>query len=138
MIAAKILIAFLVATISVTGVVSQESRVLAYDDNLFASELAKHNIAMVAFYAPWCHYSQALLPEYDAASLMLRFLPETAMIKVDCWTTSSKTCQQQKVPGYPTIRIFRNGVFYKEYKGPRKSYDIISELFSTVNGLRQL
>ncbi len=138
MIASKISITFIIATIFVSGILSQESQVQSYDDNLFATELAKHKVAMVAFYAPWCHYSQGLLPEYDAASFMLRFLPEASMIKVDCWTTASKTCLEQQIAGYPTIKLFNKGVFYKTYNGPRKSYEIISELFTTVSALRRL
>lgn len=126
---------FIVAAICVSSVFAADSNVLVYDDNAFATQLSQHKLAMVAFYAPWCHYSQAMLPEYDSASVWARDnIPEVALIKVDCWTTSGATCSAQNVLGYPTMRIYKNGVYYKDFVGERKEFDILTDLINVWNG----
>jgi hypothetical protein len=42
--------------------------------------------------------------------------------KVDC-TTSEETCSRFGVPGYPTLKLFREGTMY-EYRGPRDAEDM--------------
>lgn len=112
-----------------------QSNVLVYKTNEFNTQLKNIPIAMVAFYAPWCHYSQELLPEFDTASSIVKYLPDVALVKVDCYDQASKgTCASQKVNGYPTIKIFKYGQFYKMYSGPRKSYEIINYIFGLEDG----
>jgi len=92
-------------------------------------------LQLLRFYAPWCHYSQDLLPEFDTASSIVKYLPEISLIKVDCYDQTSKdTCVSQNIQGYPTIKIFKNGVFYKMYTGPRKSYEMINYIFHLHDG----
>jgi len=42
-------------------------------------------------------------------------------LKVDCTEAGKDTCSKFGVSGYPTLKIFRNGVVSKEYNGPRDS-----------------
>ena len=113
----------------------QQSNVLAFNSNQFNTQLKNVPIAMVAFYAPWCHYSQMLLPEFDTASAIVKFLPDVSLIKVDCYDQASKdTCKSQNVNGYPTIKIFKYGRFYKMYDGPRKSFEILNYIFGLEDG----
>jgi hypothetical protein len=39
---------------------------------------------------------------------------------VDC-TAETATCGEFGVSGYPTLKIFKNGEFNKEYQGPREA-----------------
>jgi hypothetical protein len=39
---------------------------------------------------------------------------------VDC-TAETATCGEFGVSGYPTLKIFKNGEFNKEYEGPREA-----------------
>ena len=135
MVSTQLLISLIVATVCVSTITADtKSSVLIFDDNKFANELRNYPVSLVAFYAPWCHYSQDLLPELDSASDYVNFLPDVKVIKVDCWTTSQATCNAQGVKGYPTIKIFKNGVFYKDYNGERKSFGLINEIFNVYNG----
>jgi len=137
MLTRNILISLVVATICISAITADtKSAVLEYNDSQFFYQLRNHPIALVVFYAPWCHYSQDLLPELDTASDYVSFLPTVKVIKVDCWTTGQgpATCNAQGVKGYPTMKIFKNGVFYKDYNGERKSFSIINELFNVYNG----
>ena len=132
--AIKFIIPFIIGAICISTI-SAQSNVMVYNANKFANDLKNHPIAMVAFYAPWCHYSQDMLPEYDAASLVVKYLPDVKLIKIDCWTDlkDEATCKSQGVLGFPTMKIFKYGVFYKDFNGPRKSYEIINEIFNVAN-----
>lgn len=130
-----LLISLVICAVSIGSIASQQSNVLVYHSNEFDNQLRNVPIAIVAFYAPWCHYSQDLLPEFDSASAIVKYLPEVSLIKVDCYDSTSKnTCVSQNVQGYPTIKIFKYGIFYKMYTGPRKSYAIIDYIFHLVDG----
>lgn len=40
---------------------------------------------------------------------------------MDCTEAGKETCSKHGVSGYPTLKIFRNGAFSKDYDGPRDS-----------------
>lgn len=78
---------------------------------------------LVEFFAPWCGHCQALKSQYEAAATALK--PESIKLAtVDC-TEEEDLCSEQDVRGYPTLKVFRNGVA-KEYSGPRKTDGIVS------------
>jgi len=106
-----------------------------YDDNLFASQLAKHKLSMVAFYAPWCGYSKAMLPEFDKASMYLKDnnIVDIALVKMDCWTTTGSTCAALNIAGYPTMKVYKSGVYYRDYVGARKFEEILTDLITIWN-----
>ncbi|KAG0044865.1 Protein O-glucosyltransferase 2 [Gryganskiella cystojenkinii] len=80
-------------------------------------------IAMVDFYAPWCGHCKTLEPEYEKAAKELK-KSDIPLIKVDC-TEDMELCKDFEVSGYPTLKIFKNGIA-RDYKGTRKSDGIIS------------
>jgi len=110
------------------------SHVITLTDGRFIAELDKYPLALVAFYAPWCHFSKELLPELEIASRIVAFIREVKVIEIDCWTNGKNTCDAQKIQGYPTVKIFKHGKFYKDYTGARKACEIINELISVHNG----
>ena len=93
----NILISFVFAAIcfSNTMAASKQSAVLEFNDSQFYNQLKNYKVAVVSFYAPWCHYSQDLLPELDTSAKYVATLPDAKVIKVDCWTTSRATCDAQ-------------------------------------------
>jgi protein disulfide-isomerase A1 len=50
--------------------------------------------------------------------------PITTNVQVDC-TENQELCAEFGVNGYPTLKVFRNGVPV-DYSGPRKADGIIS------------
>lgn len=63
-----------------------------------------------------------LAPEYELAATELK--GNIPLAKVDC-TENEALCQEHKVQGYPTLKVFRNGES-SDYNGARKKDGIVS------------
>ncbi|MFH4979771.1 hypothetical protein AB6A40_006480 [Gnathostoma spinigerum] len=97
-------------------------------DDDFDSILEEHELALVKFFAPWCGHCKRLKPEFEKAAKKLRGDdPPVFLAEVDC-TDVKETCKRFDVSGYPTMKIFRNGVFEKDYDGPREAEGIVSHM----------
>lgn len=100
--------------------------VLEFSDASFKTEIVKHDIILVEFFAPWCGHCKKLAPEYEAAATKLKKAdPPVPLAKVDC-TANQDTCGKFGVSGYPTLKIFRNGEMSADYAGPRQADGIVS------------
>lgn len=73
------------------------------------------------FYAPWCGHCKTMKPYYQKAAAIFEkdksMKKKPLFAKVDC-DADKKLRIKYKVPGYPTLKIFRKGVVSK-YEGPR-------------------
>ncbi|CAL2030435.1 unnamed protein product [Caenorhabditis brenneri] len=99
--------------------------VLEYTDGNFEDLIQTHDIALVKFYAPWCGHCKKMAPEYEKAAPKLASNdPPVALVKVDC-TTEKTVCDKFGVKGFPTLKIFRNGVPAQDYDGPRDADGIV-------------
>ena len=108
-----------------------------YTEREFESKIANNKLAIVAFYAPWCHYSKALLPEFEHAAYVTNSIlrMNVGMIKVDCYEKDATICARNKVHGYPTIKVFKNGVPFKVYPGPRTSEALVYFIMDIIHGI---
>lgn len=105
--------------------VSAGGDVLEYTDANFDELIASHEVALVKFYAPWCGHCKKMAPEFEKASTKLKANdPPVTLIKVDC-TVEKTTCDKFGVSGFPTLKIFRNGLESQAYDGPRDADGII-------------
>lgn len=117
-------VAVLFMVLCTTGM-SLASDVLDLKTSNFASKVDPHDIMLIEFFAPWCGHCKRLAPHYEAAATTLKKNdPPVVLAKVDC-TTEQDLCQKYGVTGYPTLKIFRNGEFSKEYEGPRETDGIV-------------
>ncbi|CAH0553583.1 unnamed protein product [Brassicogethes aeneus] len=73
---------------------------------------------IVALYAPWCKYCQALLPQFDNLADMLKN-ENVAVVKMDA--SKNEVPANYDVPSYPTIYwASRDSKYFpKKYEGPR-------------------
>jgi len=102
--------------------------VIVLSDSNFESEVAKHDVMLVKFYAPWCGHCKRMAPEFEKAATSLKKAdPPVALAKVDC-TVESTTCSKFGVSGYPTLKIFKNGEMSKAYDGPREKDGIVRKM----------
>ena len=86
------------------------SSVIELTDNSFVEEIAKHDLILVEFFAPWCGHCKNLAPEYSSAAAKLESTsPSIPLANVECVDAGKKTCEEQGIKGYPTLKIFRNG-----------------------------
>ncbi|WVF70644.1 protein disulfide-isomerase domain [Kwoniella sp. CBS 6097] len=99
------------------------SDVLDLTESTFSGEVFNEDLALVEFFAPWCGHCKNLAPHYEEAATELKD-KKIKLAKVDC-TEQAKLCQDYGVSGYPTLKVFRNGV-PTDYSGPRKADGIIS------------
>lgn len=108
-----------------------------YTEKEFESKIASDKLAIVAFYAPWCHYSKALLPEFEHAAYVTNSILQmnVGMIKVDCYEKGSSICSRNNVVGYPTIKVFKQGVPFKVYPGPRTSEALVYFIMDIIHGI---
>lgn len=81
--------------------------------------------AAVLFYAPWCKYSRAFLPQFDALHATAQDLGDIALGKLDVSQDddSAALAKQMKVQSYPTLVLFRHGVPTK-YSGEYSAEDV--------------
>jgi len=81
------------------------------DEEAFNTLIKEKAAVMVNFYAPWCFWSNKLLPAWKAISERLHsksYSKSVSIIKVDCTSEPSKTlCRKQAIHAFPSIHIYR-------------------------------
>eukprot|EP01083_Nonionella_stella_P064639 168696_1 len=78
---------------------------------------------LLKFYAPWCGHCKHLAPKLDAMAAYLS--GKIAIGKVDCTSPDAREiCEEFKVRGYPTIKVYRDGDFF-DYSGKRDADSMI-------------
>ncbi|KAJ2803239.1 protein disulfide-isomerase precursor [Coemansia helicoidea] len=118
-----------VAALAVSGAAaaadagSGDSDVKVLTTDTFKEWTAAQELALVEFYAPWCGHCKSLAPEYEKAATALKD-EGIGLAKVDC-TEEQALCEEMEVPGFPTLKIFRNGA-PAAYNGTRKEAGIVS------------
>jgi len=101
-----------------------EDGVYILTDSNFDEFVKGEPFTIVEFYAPWCGHCKKLAPEYSKASMILaKENPPVKLAKVDA-TVEKSIGERFEIRGYPTIKIFRNGVA-SEYDGPREANGIV-------------
>ncbi|KAI8907856.1 thioredoxin-like protein [Gorgonomyces haynaldii] len=118
---------FAIASVFAEEDVEGPTDVVVLTTDAFPKYIQDNAVTLVEFYAPWCGHCKALKPHYDkAATTLLANKPPIKIAKVDC-TTEKQLCDDQGVRGFPTLKVFRDGVA-SEYKGERTEESIVSTM----------
>lgn len=98
----------------------------------FESVVDAHDYTFVNFYADWCPHCRMFGPIWDQFEQKLNTEEDQIVdadntkanvraLKINC-VDFEETCQQSKVQGFPTVRLYRRGSSGKswtDYHGPR-------------------
>lgn len=106
----------------------------------FEAAMAKYDIIIGNFYAPWCPWCQRLEPTWEAVREEVHTkYPDTDgrihMAKIDC-TAEVDLCREHHITGFPSLRVFRKGhdeimdhgrlQEHESYKGDRTKDSLLS------------
>jgi len=71
-----------------------------------------HPVSLILFYAPWCFYSQKLMPAWDTAAQKLQLHdPPVPLAKIDTPRHAS-IGEKYRIRDYPTIKLFIEGTVH--------------------------
>ncbi|KAL8274628.1 hypothetical protein Esti_001457 [Eimeria stiedai] len=97
-------------------------------DETFTSFVKSEPFALVLFYAPWCHWSRATLPEFDAVARFMAKVASRPIVlgKVNC-DENPLTQKAEHILEYPIIKLYIDGR-PKQYIGGRRRTQIFAWL----------
>ncbi|RPB22110.1 thioredoxin-like protein [Terfezia boudieri ATCC MYA-4762] len=112
---------------------SKEQIIYNLTSENFESFITSHPLALIDFYTTWCIYCTRLSPKLELAATMLQGLElEVPVVvgKVDCTTKRLDRrgiipfCEDIGVTSLPSLKVYRQGVFQEDYRGPSTAEDI--------------
>lgn len=99
---------------------AEGSAVVVTHENL--NDILSNDLVLLSFYADWCRFSQVLAPIFEEAAVQVRqkFPGDGRVIlgKVNC-DYELEVAEKFSIVKYPTLKIAKNGLISKEYRGQR-------------------
>lgn len=82
-------------------------------------------IAFVKFYAPWCGHCKRLSSTWNTLRDKFANREMVKIFKVDCNSDLNKElCNNEKIEGFPTLFLYKDGLKISEYSGSRTIEDL--------------
>lgn len=92
----------------------------------------KNKIVLIKFYASWCGHCKRAAPDYEELAKQYKNDTKVIIAKLDCDKYEdfiqdfNQFANGPKVPGYPTILLYINGIYKTSYEGNRTVEDYIN------------
>jgi len=91
--------------------------------------IKNHDLVLINYYAPWCHWSRALAPVWEKTAKVLAADDveqqyRIALGRADCTKRESEgACRQQHIAAFPSVIVYKDGhtVSHEHYHGDRTS-----------------
>lgn len=96
------------------------------EQDFTGDKLNKNECCAVLFFAPWCGHCQMFWPTWVQTAKMIGFM--------DLYSVNSDENEKlietfkDKIPGFPTIMVFKNGKVSDIYDGPRDLNSMVEYL----------
>lgn len=108
------------------------AKVKLLDEKTFDVTLKEEKSVLVMFFTNYCIHCKNLKPVYSEAADKST---GTIFAAVDCGANNS-VCQKFKIDGYPTIKFFKKGKFFRDYSSERKVEAFLNFLRSNTEDLK--
>ncbi|KAF2901047.1 hypothetical protein ILUMI_05103 [Ignelater luminosus] len=96
-------------------------------------------ITFIKFFAPWCGHCKRLAPTWEDLAKKFVGNPDINIVKVDCTLEINKQlCNDEKVDGFPSIYLYKEGRKISEYNGNRSLEDLQDFVMKHVNSHDEL
>ncbi len=91
-----------------------------------------NQIVLIKFYAPWCHYCKLMKNDYEqVAQIYNKSNSNIIIAELDCQkypeiqAKMNSFANGPKIPGYPSLLLYKNNLYFKTYEDIRKANNII-------------
>jgi protein disulfide isomerase len=98
-------------------------------DATFDEIVKRSELVLMEFYAPWCGHCKKLEPEFEKAAEELGDVATLA--KIDA-TVEKENAGKHQIQGFPTIKVWRDGILSGNYEGGRTAADIVKYVRGNV------
>ncbi|CAJ1381538.1 unnamed protein product [Effrenium voratum] len=113
-----------VAGFDLGGLLSTQHAVDELTDRTFSQHMKDHPVTAILFYAPWCFFSQQVMPAWDQAAQKLEIHdPPIRLAKVDTSRYAS-VGEENEIHEYPTMKLFVDGTVFS-YDGQGRGWQQI-------------
>jgi len=121
----------------------QESDSREISTHGFRSFIQSHDLVLVNFYAPWCFWSQQLMPIWDQLADQVRsagYEEQVAVARVDCTDPRDRIlCYRADIHAFPTIQVYshRSTRRFSSYRGERSALALNALLQRNLRSIRK-
>ena len=107
-----------------------------YTAEEFSLELQNHASIFVKFYTPTCPHCKSMAKDFALVARQLQEQDEAIVLaEVDCsHDAGEEICSKYGVVGFPTLKLFRYGSFYKNYNSQRNAKTMKNWLVNQIQG----
>lgn len=90
----------------------------------FRQYMKDNSVTAILFYAPWCFYSQQVMPAWDLAAQKLEIHdPPVKLAKIDA-SRYADVGEENEIHSYPTMKLFVDGAVF-DYDGAGRGWQQI-------------
>lgn len=114
--------AFVAAVFALLLVVVSADDVLKLTKDNFDDVIAREPLVFIKFFAPWCGHCKSMAEDFKNAATEMK--GKAVLADVDA-TTEEELARKYNIEGFPTLKLFSDGVELTDYNGARDKDSMI-------------